>query len=388
MEHKAVADGWPTEPLGHGENPFVRYRKLSHTWHQAMAAGMSDSEFVQQTNDLAARLAAVDETKLSVTPLRYSEELSTYIKNETVNVSGSHKARHLIGTALHLQIVEALGRAPIDTPLAIASCGNAALAAAVVAKAAGRFLRVFIPPSAPPAVVARLDALGAERIVCERREDDLPGDPCYLRFSEAVAAGALPFSCQGGDNALALVGGHTLGWEVIEQTSAAPASDVFVQVGGGALASSILQAFLMAKDAGVIKTLPTFHAVQTKNAHPLVRAWKKLQETGSSLDSARSHRSQFMWPWESEPTSVAGGILDDETYDWLSIVTGLVASHGDAIAVSEDRLRQAQHIAQGKTGIAVDATGTSGFAGLLQVRASQKISKETRPLVLFTGAIR
>ena len=45
---------------------------------------------------------------------------------------------------------------PARAPLAIASCGNAALAAAVVARAADRRLRVFIPPDADPAVVARL----------------------------------------------------------------------------------------------------------------------------------------------------------------------------------------------------------------------------------------
>ena len=38
-----------------------------------------------------------------------------------------------------------------------------------------------------------------------------------------------------------------------------------------------------------------------------------------------SHRSQFMWPWEEPPHSVASGILDDETYDWLAILRGVAA---------------------------------------------------------------
>ena len=385
---EAIAAGWPTDELKAGDNAFVRYRRLSHTWHLAMAGGISDDEYVEMANSLAEKLARVDERPLSITPFLKSEELRTAIKNETVNISGSHKARHLIGTALHLEVAEKLGAATKGATLAIASCGNAALAAAVVARAAGRDLRVFIPPNASEAVVARLEKLGVEKVICERQESDPPGDPCYLRFVEAVAAGALPFSCQGGDNAIALVGGQTLGWELIEQSKAYRPTDVFVQVGGGALASSLMQAFTMAHESGITDSLPRFHVVQTANAHPIVRAWQRLQESGETIAQARTHRGAFMWPWESEPQSVAGGILDDETYDWLSIVTGLTASAGTAITVTEARLRQAVGVAQSTTGIPVDATGTSGFAGLLQARHDGQLGANARPLVLFTGAIR
>ena len=385
---EAIQAGWPTTPLGADENPFIRYRKLSHTWHLATSRGLTDADYIGIANDLAAKLGEVDGKPVAITPLLESEQLSTRIKNETVNISGSHKARHLIGTALHLEVADRLGATTKGATLAIASCGNAALAAAVVAKAAGRNLRVFIPPNASPAVVERLASLGAERVVCERQDTDPPGDPCYLRFVEAVLNGALPFSCQGGDNALAIVGGQTLGWELVEQCSQRLPSDVFIQVGGGALASSLMQAFLMAKAAGIVDTLPRFHAVQTENAHPLIRAWRLVRESGEPLDVVRSHRSDFMWPWESEPTSIAGGILDDETYDWLSIVAGLEASGGFAHTVSEDQLEASQRLAIEATGIQVCVTGTAGFAGLQAARARNEISSEARPLVLFTGAIR
>ncbi len=364
------------------ENAFVRFRRLSHTWHVAMAGGISDSEYLAIVANLSERLAEVDGDAPSVTPLRYSEQLAALVKNETVNVSGSHKGRHLIGTALHLEVADRLGANTRASTLAIASCGNAALAAAVVANAAGRKLRVFIPPEASQAVVKRLTDLGAERVICERRESDPPGDPCYLRFVEAVRDGALPFSCQGGDNALALVGGQTLGWELVEQTLEAPASDVYIQIGGGALASSTIQAFSMAQQAGIVDALPRFHAVQTKNAHPLVRAWGLLVRNKASTRDAREQRAKYMWPWESAPESIAGGILDDETYDWLSILGGLEASGGDAMTVSEDELRLAHERAT-ETGIAVCTTGSSGLAGLLAARS--RGATPERPLVLLTG---
>jgi threonine synthase len=337
---------------------------------------------------LTTAIEAVDGSALQITPFLYSDQLDLFVKNETGNISGSHKGRHLIGTALHLELAKRLGRSGTSSsqPLAIASCGNAALAAAVVAKAVQRTLQVFVPPWADSSVRLRLEELGATQVVCERRAGDIAGDPCYLRFREAVASGALPFSCQGSDNALALLGGHNLGWELIDQSEAV--DHIFIQVGGGALASSIMQAYGMAKDAGIIESLPRFHAVQTSNAHPLARAWQALQSSGAALDDARHHRSQYMWPWESEPKSVASGILDDETYDWFSIASGLRQSGGSVVTVSEEGLADAQRVGQEATGIAVCATGTAGLAGLLEMRSQGAIAAAETCALLFTGAIR
>ena len=48
-----------------------------------------------------------------------------------------------------------------------------------------------------------------------------------------------------------------------------------------------------------------------------------------------------MWPWEDEPRSIAHGILDDETYDWLAVVEGLLRSGGGALVVDEETLQRA-----------------------------------------------
>lgn len=196
-------------------NPFVRYRKLLHSWHVAAAAGRSDAEWIARVGELDREIAAIDGTGFEVTPCAPADDLaarlglasgSLWVKDETGNVSGSHKARHLMGILLYLEATGAIRANRSDTRLAIASCGNAALAAAVVARAAGLPLDVFVPPWANPHVVARLRDLGARISVCER-ERGVAGDPCYHRFKEAVAAGAVPFCCQGPDNGLAMEGG-------------------------------------------------------------------------------------------------------------------------------------------------------------------------------------
>ncbi|MGZ7039801.1 MAG: pyridoxal-phosphate dependent enzyme, partial [Thermoanaerobaculia bacterium] len=252
----------------HEPDPFIRYRKLTRAWYLAMAKGMSDAEFIGIVHGLEERIGEA----FRVTPFYEQSELAIamdlyadlWVKNETGNVAHSHKARHLMGIAIWLTVVDRHNK----QRLAIASCGNAAIAAATVARGMGRELDVFIPAGADHDVVTKLTALGANITHCERRGGE-HGDPAYLRFREAVARGALPFTVQGNENALAIEGGATLGWEMVSQlmSNRATLDRLFIQVGGGALASSVISAF---EDAGV--PLPRIHAVQTSVA-PLKRAF-------------------------------------------------------------------------------------------------------------------
>ncbi len=406
-------------PLPDGEptgNPFLRYRHRLHSYTRALAAGWDDARFVAMVERLDAAVAEVDGHGFRVTPLCEQPRLAEacghrgplWVKDETGNVSGSHKARHLFGVALHLEVAGV----PRDAPLAIASCGNAALAAAVVARAAGRPLKVYIPPDATPAVVARLETLGAQLNVCQRGPDSPPGDPCYHGFLAAVAAGALPFTCQGPDNGLTIEGGMTLGWELAERLRDIPLETLFVQVGGGALASAVVAGLQEAVDAGELPLLPRLMLVQTRAAWPLARAYAAVVErigaetllpppgferterlaslfdgpaVQGALSWARGQRSAVMWPWEQAPHSVAHGILDDETYDWYAAIEGMLRSGGAPVVVDEPTLIRANALAREHSAIPVDPTGSSGLAGLL---AHEDPLEGEATAVLFTGARR
>jgi threonine synthase len=396
-------------PRGDEANPFVQYRHLLHSYHVASAHGMADDDYVALVRSLDDQVARVDGRGFRITPFARSAALSehlgfatdggVWVKDETGNVSGSHKARHLMGIMIYLQVLERIGlvRPPLP-PLAIASCGNAALAAAVVARAAGRALEVFIPPDAPLAVVDRLAQLGAHRTVC-RRNPGVHGDPCYLQFREAVRNGALPFCCQGSANGLTIEGGETLGYEMIAAQGVPALDRVVIQVGGGALASAVIQAFTEAVALGVSTRLPRFHTVQTRGAFPLKRAYDRLAhrilEAGTAggvlqreLHYAATHRSEFMWPWEEEPRSIAHGILDDETYDWFASVQGMLASGGGPVVVDERLLVEAYDRAREATGINVDHTGAAGLAGLLQIGREGAVAPRENVAVIFSGVQR
>lgn len=357
------------------DDPFQRYRSLLSPYRTARAAGLSDAAWDEIAGRLDDALAEVDGRGFRITPMSPQPALAAaagmkgalWVKDETGDVSGSHKARHLMGVMLYLRVIEAAklpaARGLAQRRLAIASCGNAALAAAVIARAARWPLDVFIPPDADAAVVARLTELGSRITVCERRPGEA-GDPCFLRFVEAVQAGAIPFGVQGSENGLAIEGGRTLAFEMAEAFAASGSvpDAIYVQVGGGALASAIAQGFATAAAAGVIPRAPALVAVQTAGCAPLARAWERF---AAAPEAAARHRGGYMWPWEATPASLAHGILDDETYDWLEIVAAMRATGGRTVVVGEDAVARAFDLGRDATSIRASATGTAGLAGIL-----------------------
>ncbi len=355
-------------------NPFVRYRDRLDSYAAVRAGRMSDAQFVELVESFDAKVSGVEGTGFVETPLVDGSglaeasglDIDLWIKAEPRNVGGSHKARHLFGVALHLLVDEALG-APKAERLAIASCGNAAMGAGVIAAAMERPLDVYVPTWADATVVARLKDLGATVNPSERRDGEA-GDPAYLRFREAVDGGARAFSVQGTDTPTTFDGGRTLGWELADQLDDIDA--LYIQVGGGALATSVSMAVPGAR----------LHPVQSEGCAPLRRAWDKLSPE-FDFTAAAAEPNTYMWAWENEPHSLATGILDDVTYDWIPLLQRTHESGGEPIVAPEPFVEQAYALAHQHTNIPVCATGTAGFAGLMHAPPTTR----ERVVLLFTG---
>ena len=366
-------------------HPFVAFGAELAWQAFALERGMTADAAAALVRQLDERVAAVAGVGFAVTPLTRADALSellgftdrggVWVKDETGAPAGSHKARHLLSILLHLKAAELLGVGGRDGRLAIASCGNAALAAATLAAADRRELEVFVPPWAHPAVVEALHRLRAEVTICPRLDDDPPGDPCVHRWRQAVAAGAVPFGVQGPENALSLDGGRTLGWEMGDLPGW-PVDRVFVQVGGGALAACVGRG--MAERGG---QLPRLHAVQAAGCAPLARAWERARAFGAG--EAAGHWDECMWAWEDEPQSTADGILDDETYDWLGVLDAVDGSGGSVVVAPEAAIVEAHVLGLSATGIPASATGTAGLAGLLAIR--DQVGDDERVAVIFSG---
>ncbi len=410
-------------------NPFLRYRALLHGYRAAVERGVDDATFVELVRWLDDTVLEVVGTGFRETPLSESSELAAelgcgevWIKDETENVGGTHKGRHLAGVLLWLLLMERLGELDrhARARLAISSCGNAAWAATLLARSVGWEIDVYVPGDVSEAVAERLSMGRTLLNRCVRRPGEA-GDPCYLRFSEAVASGSLPFSCQGPNNGLAIEGGQTLIWEILSVLLRERRSldRLFIQTGGGALASSYVLGWREARKVLDIGRLPQLHAVQTTGAAPLVRAYDALASRLSErqlgrdrhvqnieerallaeqihsgiepsvireeLRYAASHRSQFMWPWEEEPQSVADAILDDETYDWLPLLSGMFESGGYPVVVTEEELLAANDLGRRRTSINVGDTGSAGLAGALELSRAGLLGGDDRVGLLFSG---
>ena len=353
------------------QNPFVRYRERMGWWAFARSHGMSDADTVDIARSVAGSFA--------ITPLQRHAHLSeslgraVWAKNETAGVSGSHKSRHLVGIMLHLIVAEQLGLFTKRETLAISSCGNAALAAAEVAAGQRWPLEVFVPTWMDDAFGNGLDEHGAKVNRCPR-VDGVTGDPAMAAFRDAVRAGAIPFSVQGPANAWCLDGGRTIGWEIRDQLDAevVEAQAMYVQVGGGALASSLA--------LGLGSSIPLV-VVQAEGCAPLDRALR----AASQIDTPERHWREIMTPWES-PQSVADGILDDETYDWISIARALERSGGRSVVASECNIEKAHEIVNAM-GPPTSATGAAGVAGALTEIDAGRL--DDRPIVVvLSGAAR
>jgi threonine synthase len=355
------------------QNPYLRYRERLDSYDVVRDGRMSDEQFVDLVSEIDSNVKQVWGRGFLVSPLIDGSALASQagiesrlsIKVEAGGVGGSHKSRHLMGVAIEKLIAERLGGPQADN-FAIASCGNAALSAAVLARALDRKLDVFVPTWADESVVTQLNDLGASINRCERRDGEA-GDPCYLRFREAIAAGSQPFSVQGIDTPTTFDGARTLGWEIEEQTDTVDA--LYIQVGGGALATAVSTALPEAR----------LHPVQAEGCAPLRRAWD-LWAPDFDLDAAMDPDQQMMTPWE-DPHSFATGILDDVTYDWVRLLQRTRASGGHPIVAPEPMIDRAYQMAHAHTDVNVCSTGTAGFAGLL----AEPAPAYEHTVVLFTG---
>ena len=355
------------------QNPFLRYRSKLDVYQFVEQGDLSDNQLVDVISDLDDRVAQVWKHGFLVSPLLDGAQLALAcgldatlsIKVEANGVGGSHKARHLMGVMIHQLIHEQLG-SPAPQRLAIASCGNAAIGASVIARAMDRPLDVFVPAWADGSVISTLTDLGANINRCERRDGEA-GDPCYLRFREAVADGAGAFSVQGTDTPTTFDGGKTLGFEIAEQSAHVDA--VYIQVGGGALATATAFGLSGAR----------LYPVQAQGCAPLHRAWKRWGPD-FDLQAAQAPDQAFMTPWEN-PESFATGILDDITYDWIPLLRRTIDSGGHPIVATEENIKRAYTLAHEHTEINVCSTGSAGLAGLL----TEPVSSNEHVVVLFTG---
>lgn len=290
-----LEDAW-SERWNAGENSYSIFRECLGSFAMARQAGF-EKDWLEFLQDLETNARKIHPAGFAPTPLVNTAKLSKqlghrsglYAKNETATILGSHKARHAISSLLFLESLRKLTNAAEKPPLAIFSCGNAALGAAAIAKSAGYCLYTFVPATLSQEIESLLSNMDA-RVVKVRREGSVgQGDPCNILYQQALRTfGWTAFSCYAHDLWASVEGAEILALELVvqialEQTDPvrvalygfdkAKLENMVLQVGGGGLANGVIAGLRKAVQLQLLEKMPRIYLAQTESCFPLAESY-------------------------------------------------------------------------------------------------------------------
>ena len=301
-----------------------------------------------------------------MTPLLRAERLGQrlglnhfYIKDESLNPTGSFKAR---GLALAIARAAELG----VTRVAIPSAGNAGGATAAYAARAGLESYVFMPRDVPHAFIVECQINGAhvelvDGLITDAGRRVAAGREAYGWFDLSTLKE--PYRVEGK---------KTMGYELAEQFDWELPQVIIYPTGGGTGLIGMWKSFDEMEALGWIDShRPRMVSVQAAGCAPIVRAF----ESGAT-------RAE---PWQNAATMAAGLRVPSAVGDAL-MLRALRESEGTAVAVSEaEILWGVKEIGQSE-GLFVCPEGGAALAGLRRLVEQGGIDREERVVLFNTGS--
>lgn len=284
------------------------------------------------------------------------EGVEVWLKEEGGNPTGSFKAR---GLSLAVNRARELGATGVQLP----SAGNAALALAAYAAAAGLRARVGVPSDTPDEVVRRCRMHGAE----------------VVTGGETLVEAAAHLAELGGDywnlstlkEPYRVEGKKTMGLELAEQFRWQLPDWIVYPTGGGTGIVGMHKAFAELEALGLVSgPRPRFAVVQMDGCAPIVRAFEAGAEKAE--------------PWENPDTRVWGLRVPKAIGDFL-ILKALRETDGAAVAVSEHEVEELQARAGREEGLLIGPEGAAALAALYWLAADGEIEAGQRVVVFQTG---
>lgn len=280
-------------------------------------------------------------------------------KDEGTNPTGSFKAR---GLGMAITRARTLGARGFIIP----SAGNAGGAAAVYAAHCGLPCAVIVPRGTPPAAVAEAAIAGATVFTIEGS----------ISTAGKVVAKVAPqlgwFDLSTLKEPYRLEGKKTMGLELAEQLDWTMPDVLLYPTGGGTGLVGIPKGYEELRAIGWLAgSLPRFVAVQAEHCAPVVRAFHAKAEMTTA--------------WEN-PTTHAAGLRVPSPFAGRQMLQVLRDTGGDAIAVSEDAIRDAQRRLARLEGVWTSPEGAALVAALEMMKESGSVSADTRVVLVLTGA--
>jgi threonine synthase len=282
-----------------------------------------------------------------------------WIKDESQNPTGSFKAR---GMAVAVAMAKYLGAKKLAAP----SAGNAAGALAAYAARAGLPAYLFMPKDTPQANVVECQIMGADITLVDGLITDCGREVALRKEKEGW------FDLSTLKEPYRVEGKKTLGYEIAEQLDWKLPDVIIYPTGGGTGLIGMWKAFAEMTQMGWIGTdRPRMVAVQAAGCQPIVSAFKMNRRF------AEEHRNAA--------TKAAGLRVPKAIADFV-ILDAIRASHGTAVAVSDEEMLDAAREIGRSEGIFVAPEGGATYAALKQLRANGQILPEESVVLFNTGS--
>jgi len=280
-------------------------------------------------------------------------------KDEGQNPTGSFKAR---GLGMAITRARTLGARGFIIP----SAGNAGGAAAVYAARCGLPCAVIVPRATPRAAVAEAAIAGARVFTIDGT----------IATAGKVVAKVAPeigwFDLSTLKEPYRLEGKKTMGLELAEQLDWTAPDWLLYPTGGGTGLVGIPKAYDELGQMGWLTGRgPRYVAVQGEGCAPVVDAFHAGAETTTAVE---------------RPAMVAAGLRVPAPFAGRQMLKILRDSDGDAVAVGERAVMEAQRLLARLEGVWTSPEGAALVAALGMLKDRGRLTAEARVVIMLTGA--
>ncbi len=300
-----------------------------------------------------------------MTPLKREAELGSllgldnlYLKDEGVNPTGSFKDR---GMTVALSRAKELGVTKVSLP----SAGNAGVAAAAYADAAGMECWVFIPDDTPSSFSKSCLEYGANVTMVKGTITD-----AGLMMSETLDESWFNLSTL--KEPYRVEGKKTMGYELAEQLDWKLPDVIIYPTGGGTGLIGMWKAFDEMEKLGWIDgERPKMVSVQSEGCAPIVKAFHDGKD--------------FAEPWDNAKTNALGLRVPSAVGDFL-MLRALRESGGTAIAVSEDEIIEGIRLVEKHTKLSPAPEGGAAVIAARKLVENDFLEGTESVVVFITGS--
>ena len=284
-----------------------------------------------------------------------------FIKDESVNPTGSFKAR---GLAAAVAMARRLGAKTLCLP----SAGNAGSAAAAWGAWVGLPVHIFLPEDTPAPFFREAAAYGA---IVHRVAGHIGDAGRAMREMMTSEPEAGWFDLSTLKEPYRLEGKKTMGYELAEQMAGELPEVVVYPTGGGTGLIGMWKAFAEMEELGWTGARrPRMISVQSTGCAPIVKAFEEGKEKAE--------------PWP-EPQTIASGLRVPSAIGDFLMLRAIRESGGRAIAVEEERLTHAVLEIGRMEGVFAAPEGAATLLALERLVDDRQISASDRIVLFNTG---